>query len=213
MKIIILHGLYMHGLVMQPLSQRLAKLGYDTEVISYNTVAIKDEKVFRTIDRALAADQPNVLVGHSLGGLMIKHYLAARHPAFQQISHVITIGSPLKGASIVGKIQQLGLGALLGNATHFGLEAHDDEWRFEQKLGSIAGNVAFGMRRVLMGNQGISDGTVTVDETKMAGMTDHLETRTTHTSMIYNRYVARQIDHFIRHDHFDHSMEEMKKPG
>ncbi|MEK6212730.1 MAG: triacylglycerol lipase, partial [Vibrio fluvialis] len=41
MKIIILHGLYMHGFVMQPLGQRLSKLGYDTEVLSYNTVAIK----------------------------------------------------------------------------------------------------------------------------------------------------------------------------
>lgn len=46
MKIIILHGLYMHGFVMQPLGQRLSKLGYDTEVLSYNTVAIKDERYF-----------------------------------------------------------------------------------------------------------------------------------------------------------------------
>ncbi len=44
MKIVILHGLYMHGLVMQPLAQRLNKLGYQTEVISYNTLAIDDEK-------------------------------------------------------------------------------------------------------------------------------------------------------------------------
>ncbi|MCG6366901.1 esterase/lipase family protein [Vibrio fluvialis] len=204
MKIIILHGLYMHGFVMQPLGQRLSKLGYYTEVLSYNTVAIKDEKVFRAIDEALASDQPNVLVGHSLGGLMIKHYLASRRPSAAQISHVVTIGSPLKGASIVGKIQQMGFGAILGNSTQFGLETHEDEWQFEQKLGSIAGTVAFGMRRVLMGNQLMSDGTVTVDETKIAGMTDHLETRTTHTSMIYSTYVARQIDHFIRHDQFEH---------
>lgn len=47
MKIVILHGLYMHGLVMQPLAQRLNKLGYQTEVISYNTLAIDDEKYFR----------------------------------------------------------------------------------------------------------------------------------------------------------------------
>ncbi len=110
MKIIILHGLYMHGFVMHPLGQRLNKLGYTTEVLSYNTVAIQDEKVFRTIDQALDPDQPNVLVGHSLGGLMIKHYLASRRPSVTQISHVVTIGSPLKGASIVGKIQQMGLG-------------------------------------------------------------------------------------------------------
>jgi len=46
MKIIILHGLYMHGLVMQPLSQRLRKLGYETQVISYNSVSIDGDKLF-----------------------------------------------------------------------------------------------------------------------------------------------------------------------
>lgn len=97
MKIVILHGLYMHGLVMQPLAQRLNKLGYQTEVISYNTLAIDDEKVFQAIDRALANDRINVLVGHSLGGLMIKHYLRSRHPSPNVISHVIALASPLKG--------------------------------------------------------------------------------------------------------------------
>lgn len=206
MKIIILHGLYMHGVIMQPMSQRLTKLGYSTEVLSYNTVAIDEDKVFSAIDAALDPIQRNILVGHSLGGLMIKHYLQARQPDSQQISHVVTIGSPLKGASIVGKIQQMGFGALLGNATHYGLEAHDDEWRFEQKLGSIAGTVPIGMRRLLLGNDRISDGTVTVEETKIDGMTDHIETRTTHTSMIYSDYIARQIDHFIRLDTFSDAL-------
>lgn len=203
MKIIILHGLYMHGVVMQPLSQRLTKLGYRTEVLSYNSVAIDEGKVFRAIDAALDRRQPNILVGHSLGGLMIKHYLASRQPSAQQISHVLAIGSPLQGASIVGKIQQLGLGALLGNSASYGLQAHEDKWRFPQKLGSIAGTVPIGMRRLLMGNEPLSDGTVTVEETKIDGMTDHIETRTTHTSMIYNDYIARQIDHFIRSDTFN----------
>lgn len=206
MKIIILHGLYMHGVIMQPLSQRLNKLGYDTQTLSYNTVAINEDKVFAAIDAALATNQINILVGHSLGGLMIKHYLQARTPDPGLISHVVAIGSPLKGASIVGKIQQLGLGALLGNATRYGLEAHDDEWRFTQKLGSIAGTVPIGMRRLLMGNDHLSDGTVTVEETKIDGMTDHIETRTTHTSMIYSDYIARQIDHFIRFDRFDKAL-------
>ncbi len=46
MKIIILHGLYMHGLVMQPLSLRLKKLGYQTQTLTYNTVNIDEVKSF-----------------------------------------------------------------------------------------------------------------------------------------------------------------------
>lgn len=203
MKIIILHGLYMHGLVMQPLSLRLKKLGYQTQTLTYNTVNIDEEKVCQSIDKALSTTTGNVLVGHSLGGLMIKHYLASRRPALQQISHVVAIGSPLKGASIVTKIQELGLGAMLGNSPKHGLNMHEDIWDFPQKLGSIAGTIPLGARPfLLMDTQTMSDGTVTVEETKISGMTDHVLTKNSHTSMIYSRYIPDQIDHFIQHSHF-----------
>jgi len=200
-KIIILHGLYMHGIAMLPLSQRLEKLGYQTEVLSYNTVAINEDKIFPAIDKAIDPNQVNILVGHSLGGIVIKRYLASRKPDSTTISHVVAIGSPINGASIVGKIQQMGLGVILGNSAKFGLEKHDDTWSFPQKLGSLAGTLPIGVRSILMG-RAHSDGTVTVDETKISGMTDHQKIRNTHTSMIYSSNVAEQIDHFIRNDKF-----------
>ncbi|EFO44609.1 triacylglycerol lipase [Vibrio parahaemolyticus] len=203
MKIIILHGLYMHGLVMQPLSQKLRKLGYETQVISYNTVAIDESSLFDSIDHSLNPLTANVLVGHSLGGLMIKRYLANRKPTTSLISHVVAIGSPLKGASIVGRIQDLGLGTILGNSPHHGLNKHDDAWAFPQKLGSIAGTVPIGARPLLIRNDNtMSDGTVTVEETRLDGMQDHIEVKQTHTSLIYNTFVPQQIDHFIRTDYF-----------
>ncbi|TOM71472.1 cobinamide adenolsyltransferase [Vibrio parahaemolyticus] len=203
MKIIILHGLYMHGLVMQPLSQKLRKLGYETQVISYNTVAIDESSLFDSIDHSLNPLTANVLVGHSLGGLMIKRYLANRKPTTSLISHVVAIGSPLKGASIVGRIQDLGLGAILGNSPHHGLNKHDDAWAFPQKLGSIAGTVPIGARPLLIRNDNtMSDGTVTVEETRLDGMQDHIEVKQTHTSLIYNTFVPQQIDLFIRTDYF-----------
>ncbi|WP_070965997.1 cobinamide adenolsyltransferase [Vibrio sonorensis] len=205
MKIVLLHGLYMHGIVMQPLSQKLRKLGYISQVITYNTLAIDEEKVFRAIDKAIDPSMTNVLVGHSLGGLMIKHYLAQRKPSVDLISHAVAIGSPLQGASIVHRLQDLGLGAILGNATDYGLENHQDEWCYPQKLGSIAGNVALGARPILMmENDTLSDGTVTVEETRIQGMTDHIITGQTHTSIIYSRFVPEQIDHFIQHSSFQH---------
>ncbi|EMP4396689.1 TPA: triacylglycerol lipase [Vibrio parahaemolyticus] len=203
MKIIILHGLYMHGLVMQPLSQKLRKLGYETQVLSYNTVAIDESSLFDSIDHSLNPLTANVLVGHSLGGLMIKRYLANRKPTTSLISHVVAIGSPLKGASIVGRIQDLGLGVILGNSPHHGLNKHDDAWAFPQKLGSIAGTVPIGARPLLIRNDNtMSDGTVTVEETRLDGMQDHIEVKQTHTSLIYNTFVPQQIDHFIRTDYF-----------
>lgn len=211
MKVIILHGLYMHGIAMLPLSQRLEKLGYDTQVVSYNTVAIDENKVFSSIDKALDHKQINILVGHSLGGVVIKRYLASRKPDANLISHVVALGSPINGASIVGKIQQMGLGMLLGNSAKFGLQKHEDKWDFPQKLGSLAGTIPIGVRSLLMGRDAAhSDGTVTVEETKISGMTAHHLVRNTHTSLIYSSGVAEQIDHFIRHDKFEQEKARIK---
>ena len=205
MKVVILHGLYMHGVVMQPLSHRLRQYGLETQVITYNTIAIEQEKVFSKIDAALSGSQPNILIGHSLGGLIIKQYLSVRQPTLQHVSHVIAIGSPIKGASIVKRIQQLGIGALLGNSPQHGLNLHDDNWSFPQKLGCIAGTLPVGVRSILgMDKSIMSDGTVTVEETMIAGMTDHIQTPSSHTSLIYNTFVPLQIDHFIKHDFFLH---------
>lgn len=203
MKIIILHGLYMHGMVMQPLGHRLREFGYRTKVISYNSVAINQEQVFETIDKALSPDITNVLVGHSLGGLIIKHYLQSRQPSHAHVSHVVTIGSPMQGASIVTRIQELGISAILGNSPSFGLEQHESDWQLPQKLGCIAGTLPLGARSLLMmDNKMMSDGTVTVDETKIAGMTDHIEIRSSHTSLIYSSLVPQHIHHFISNDVF-----------
>lgn len=205
MKIIILHGLYMHGMVMQPLSRKLRKLGYRTKILSYNSVAINEQRLFTSIDQALSDTEPNVLVGHSLGGVLIKRYLHTRQLGTQKVSHVVTIGSPLKGASIVTKIQDLGLSAILGNSPEFGLNQHDSVWTVPQKLGSIAGTLPLGARSLLMMDcPMMSDGTVTVDETKLEGMSDHVEIRTSHTSLIYSSLAPGQIDHFIKHDCFAH---------
>lgn len=205
MKIIILHGLYMHGLVMQPLSHKLRKLGYQTQVLTYNTVAIDKQRVFEKIDSALDANQTNVLVGHSLGGLIIKAYLNDRQPNLKSISHVVAIGSPIRGASIVERMQQLGIGGMLGNSPLHGLNLHDDLWDFKQKLGCIAGTIPLGARALFgMDQSMLSDGTVTVEETKIEGMTDHILSPSTHTSLIYNSFVPKQIDYFIKHDCFEH---------
>lgn len=205
MKIIILHGLYMHGMVMQPLSQKLKKLGYQTQVITYNSVAINPNRLFNKIDHALSQNSNNVLVGHSLGGLIIKQYLESRKHTEERVSHVVTLGAPMQGASIVTRIQDLGIGTILGNSLHFGLREHRSRWNCPQKLGCIAGTLPIGARAFfLMDRRKPSDGTVTVEETTINGMTDHISTPSSHTSLIYSSFVPKQIHHFIQHDTFLH---------
>ncbi|USD67673.1 triacylglycerol lipase [Vibrio sp. SCSIO 43136] len=204
MKIIILHGLYMHGIVMRPLATKLRNLGYRTKLISYNSLAINERQLFKTLDNALAEDMPNIFIGHSLGGLIIKRYLNARQLSPEHVSHVIALGSPLQGASIVDLLSEFGLKPLLGNSPSHGLDKHQDEWTLPQKLGSIAGTLPIGARSFLLWpDKSLSDGTVTVEETKISGMTDHLLMKNTHTSLVYSNKVVTQIDHFIHHNQFN----------
>ncbi|WPC76811.1 alpha/beta fold hydrolase [Vibrio porteresiae] len=208
MNIVLLHGLYMNALVMQPLKYRLEKMGYSTHVLNFSTVTIDTEHLFNSIDAALSSDQPNALVGHSLGGLIIQKYLAARHPSAEIISHVVTIGSPMQGAAIVRAIDEMGMSGILGDAKEFGLEPHDNHWHFPQKLGCIAGNMAWGVMPLLLGFDISSDGTVSVAETQIPGMTDHIETSNTHLTLLYSDEVAEQIHFFLANDKF-----EIKKAG
>lgn len=202
MKIIILHGLYMNAFVMQPLRQRLQKLGYQTKVLDYSTVSIDANKLYSSIDDALEPEGNNVLLGHSLGGLMIQNYLTSRHPSTDAISHVVTLGSPMQGASIIRVIDEMGLSGILGNSIDFGLEPHENIWNFPQKLGCIAGNTGWGFRPLFMGFDSESDGTVTVEETYIEGMTDHIQTADTHLTLLYSDEVVKQIDHFIQFGKF-----------
>lgn len=193
----------MHSLAMQPLSRKLRELGYATKTISYNSVAIDEKKLFHSIDRALSTTETNILVGHSLGGVVIKHYLHDRKPNIDRVSHAITIGSPLRGASIVTRMQEMGIGAILGNSPDFGLAQNEDRWQVEQKLGSIAGTLQLGARSILMMDWHTdSDGTVTVEETRIEGMSDHIELKNSHTSLIYSSTVPNQIHSFIMTDEF-----------
>lgn len=201
MNIVILHGLYMNASVMKPLSERLTAMGHTTHLINYSTTHIKPEALFKEIDDALA-ESGNALVGHSLGGLMIQRYLKDRQLSVEQVSHVVTLGSPMQGASIVKGIEKIGMGSILGNSVDFGLEPKDNVWDLPQSLGCIAGKIQVGFLPLFYGFKDASDGTVTIDETRIEGMKDHVATSNTHLSLLYSDEVITHIEHFLHHDSF-----------
>jgi hypothetical protein len=48
------------------------------------------------------------------------------------------------------------------------------------------------------------DGMVTVKETRLSGITDHLELPVNHVGMLVSKQVARQTAHFLHHGRFNH---------
>ncbi len=201
MKIMLLHGLFMHRLIMTPMAKRLQKLGWQVENLSYPSTRTDRRRLFKIFDQ-LIGDGPVLMVGHSLGGLVIKDYLKTHQVPLSKVPMVITLGTPHQGAKIAKDLEKLNIQKMLGSSLQFGLLPKDFEsaWHLPQQLISIAGNIKLGARplldRVWREEVEESDGTVSIAETKIAGMSEHIIVRHTHTSMLYSRDVVKLINQF-----------------
>ncbi|MFU2510503.1 alpha/beta fold hydrolase [Pseudoalteromonas sp. ASV78] len=189
-RVVVLHGLYMSGFVMRPLCSQLEKSGLDILNLSYNTLSPDRAAIFKQIDDFID-DKNTALVCHSMGGLVARAYLAANSEQSQNVTKVITLGTPHKGSHIARRMQQKGFDVFLKNSVEFLLTENGD-WPFNAKLYSIAGDLPIGlMPLIAKGSQ--SDGTVLIDETKLNGMAEHKVFHLSHTSMIYSRQVMNYI--------------------
>ena len=117
--VILVHGLYHNRATWLVFRRRLKKSGYsDVHTFQYNSwTADFDEVVAgmkRKLDSVLGADPARqaVLVGHSLGGLVIR--AAAADPAYgARIAGIATLGAPHGGSELAA----MGLGRLARGLT------------------------------------------------------------------------------------------------
>ena len=203
--IVLVHGLWMNGLDMQLLRVRLARAGYTTVLFRYATVRSAPADNARRLHRfahQLAARTLH-FVGHSLGGLVIRHLfdMAPDLPP----GRVVTLGTPHRGSSAAAALSRLTMGRLLlGQSLDQGLLGGAPGWSRRHELGSIAGSLRFGLGLMIPGIAAPSDGTVSVAETVCTGMQDHAVVGASHFGLLLSAAAARQCLAFLRHGRFDH---------
>ena len=93
--IVLVHGLWVPGVVMQPLAARLAQAGFRCHTFSYQgasrPLAVHVERLVR-----LARDLgPAHFLGHSLGGLVVLEALVAHREL--AVGRVALLGTPARG--------------------------------------------------------------------------------------------------------------------
>lgn len=201
--VILLHGLLRSDRSMHKLEKALHKQGYSVLNISYgstrkNIEALATEAIGPALEKCPAGHRVH-FVTHSMGGILVRQYL--RHHDIDNLGRVVMLGPPNKGSEVVDKMRDFpGFHFIHGDA---GLELGTGATSVPNKLGQanfdlgiIAGtrSADFIMSRIIPGT---NDGRVSVENTKLEGMRDHLEMEVTHTFMMRNRKVIDQVIHYL----------------
>ncbi|HET9032038.1 MAG TPA: alpha/beta hydrolase [Dokdonella sp.] len=200
--VIVLHGIWMRGIAMLPLARRLRAAGFTVDTPDYpSVVGSWSDSASRLAEhwRGHAGRKVHV-VGHSLGGMLALH-VAAKHEDLPD-GRIVCLGSPLKGSSAAGRMRGLPGGHwLMGQSAEI-LRAGLDPWRGQRAVGVVAGSTPIGLGSVLGVLKSPHDGTVSVDETRLEGITEHRVVSFTHSGLAFSGDVAEMTACFLRDGHF-----------
>lgn len=202
--VVLVHGIWMMGLEMQPLARRLRAGGYRTLVFRYRSLRRPlDWNAQRLIQvvRTRAAGTVH-LVGHSLGGLVI---LQALQDCPDLVSgKIVLLGCPVNGSLIARRLYRRRLSRwLIGRSADHALLGDGPRWQGRQSLGVIAGTLPIGIGRLVGSFTGPNDGTVALSETVINSPHAARVFRTTHMGLLFSGPVARALGSFLRHGRFD----------
>ena len=119
-QVVLVHGLWMHGMVMAWMARRIEHHGYTVHCYSYPTVRLnlaENASRLAAFCDSLGA-RPLHLVGHSLGGLLIARMLDEPHQL--DIGRVVFLGSPYTGSFAARRFSSVPMGrAAVGAAAIF----------------------------------------------------------------------------------------------
>ena len=209
--VILLHGLCRSGRSMIPMGQALVQAGYKMLNMEYPSRSASIEKLSEdAIGNAVADCQRNGVVKihfvtHSLGGILVRSYLS-RH-TIPNLGRVVMLGPPNQGSEIVDKLGSWWIFRRINGPAGNELGTENDST--PNKLGPanfcvgiIAGNRSINWINSLL-IPGRDDGKVSIERTKLAGMTDHIVIASAHPFILRNRTAIRETIYFLGNGKFD----------
>jgi hypothetical protein len=208
-RVVLVHGLWMTGLELGVLRRRLAgEHGFEVEVYSYPTTGGTAEQIVAGLRERLRSRAGECVhpVGHSLGGAFVYRALREAIESGEAVGNGVLLGSPLVGSRAAqGAARFARLQPLLGSHVLRELVAAPARaWQGPVALGAIAGTRSIGLGRFFAHFADANDGTVSVAETRMPGLTDHLVLRHSHLGLLFAADVAAEVATFLREGRFTH---------
>ena len=205
--VVLVHGLGRTERSMMVLGQRLAWAGYEVETVGYpsRTGSVEDHvQVLRAAVEACCSESSRLhFVGHSLGGIVIRSYLAETPPG--SLGRVVLLAPPSRGSELADWVSDIVLGRqALGPAVEELGTALDDvpaglpEPFYE--MGIISGNRSINPIGSLV-IPGPDDGMVGVERSQIDGVPTVVLPRS-HAFIMHSRFTADAVIQFLRTGRF-----------
>src|SRR5665648_163724 len=201
--VVLLHGLGRGAWSMNPLAKRLVQAGYRVFNLGYPRRADSIETIVTEVEQAinecgaLNCNQVH-FVTHSFGGLVLRAYLSKYNP--DSIGRAVMLAPPNGGSEIVDRFGSWRLfrSLMVPLAARLGTGPEDLPAMLPQpacEFGVIAGSHWINPIGPLC-LPSPHDGTVSVFQTRLPGMKDHLVVPHNHTFIMDSQQVAFQVIHF-----------------
>lgn len=192
------------------LASRIERAGFHVVRIGYNSLADSPERIIVAVSQKIdacckASPKPVHFVGHSLGGLIIRAYLAENRP--RVLGRVVLIATPNAGTPVVDNYRNswwMGLAGPTAKSLGTGPDSFPNSLPApDYPVGVIAG---IWSRHGVDLIPGDDDGLVSLESTKVTGMADFIIVESNHAWMRYSQEVARQTIAFLRCGTFEPGM-------
>ena len=208
--VVLIHGIWMNGIEMFRLRQRLTQAGYECHLFKYKSIKCSpEENAEHLYNFQRSINAPVVhFVCHSLGGLVLLH-LFDKH-IVEKTGRVVFLGVPVNGSEVARRLSNTMMTRwVVGKSIEHGLLGDRPMWKKWRDLGVISGDFPLGVGLVFGGPPLPHDGTVSVEETYLGGATDYLTLNTTHLGLLYSERAAMQVITFLRAGKFGDEVGEL----
>lgn len=202
---VLVHGLWMHGLVLVPHQYWLEKQGFGVRRFSYPSWSQSLERNADRLARFVAATPGRHihLVCHSLGGLVALLMLSRRRDP--RIRRLVLMGTPYADCHCGRYLaDRRPLSPLLGQSMKDWLGRHRLPRPDDVEVGVIAGTRRWGLGRIIPGLPRPNDGVVALAETCFPGARDSVLLAVSHSGLLMSPMCAEQVASFLQTGRFIH---------